>query len=106
MSKINSVVAEYFILSIEAPAAQDSAQVTHPPVLQFLQIFQPHAPVHHSDLKVGDGHLHVILVIVTKMPGNTTGGPPFVSNVSCVLVPPLPHDNDMNLLILPPTLHY
>ena len=91
MSKIYSVVTQHFILPIEAPAAQDSAQVTHPPVLQFLQILQPHTPVHHCDLKVGDGHFHVILVVVTKMPGNTTGCPPPVSDVSCVLVPPVPH---------------
>ena len=69
MSKIQSVVAQQLILSVEAPRPQESAQIAHPPVLQGLQVLQASTHVQYSDLYPLECLLYFILVVITKVPG-------------------------------------
>ena len=69
VSKVKSVVAQHFVLSVETPRPQDSAQVAHPPVLQGLQVLQASTHVQYSDLYPLECLLYFILVVITKVPG-------------------------------------
>ena len=85
-SIISSSIGKDFIVWIEAN--KECPQITHPCVFKFLQVLLHLTTVHQHHLQWWYCLLHVPLVVLPEMSGQTTGSPVSTSNVPLVSGPP------------------